>query len=255
MTGSALKSGDIGSYAPYLGGMTPLPPHYPSPNPTKRLGMGQSFVDYLWNSRSPLGFPYPLTWPKRPLPSFPGLGIGNSDSVVDSRDNQDILKSDSASAFTPVSTSGTISDDSPEKAVNFKQQNQLNVEDVDPIDDKSKEIEKVKILASKSCILSGPLSVERIGVAENYPVPNDGYLSPPDPKSNDSDESADKEQSDEGPENLENKPLRKTEDDTRIEDDDINVTDEFISAEELPSAEHKVWAKKLTNFFIKQFTC
>ena len=120
---SPLKSlaGEVpmAGYGPYLGSVGPLPPHYP---PQKALDMRQSFVDYLWGSRSglpSLGLSYPLglPFPKRPLPSFPTLGLTSpdprGDSVTEHR-NTEIsdcgygereggLRSAPASAFTPVS--------------------------------------------------------------------------------------------------------------------------------------------------------
>lgn len=105
-----------------MGGVTPLPAHYPPPNVGKSstMDMRQSFVDYLWNSRAgipPIAFPYALPWPKRPMP---GMGVTSPPFVA--RDTGDILRPAPASAFTPVAgtglspevihkTKGTVGDD------------------------------------------------------------------------------------------------------------------------------------------------
>ena len=110
--GPTIKSPEIGSYGSYLGGIGVMPPQYPL-SPTKPIqptpgNLGQSFVDYLWNSRSGLphmGFPYPLSWPKRPLASLPGMSLDNSETKLETTEfKSDIMKSTSTSAFTPVNS-------------------------------------------------------------------------------------------------------------------------------------------------------
>ncbi|XP_063859010.1 SKI family transcriptional corepressor 2-like [Scylla paramamosain] len=72
----ALKAvgADLSYPPPYL---APLPPPYPAHHKDAH----QTFVDYLWGSRTsipPLGLPYPLAaWPRRPLPSFPPLPLSD----------------------------------------------------------------------------------------------------------------------------------------------------------------------------------
>lgn len=104
----------IGAYSSYLGSMPPLGQPYQMPVPQKALDMRQSFVDYLWGSRtgiSPLGLTYPLPWPKRPLPSFPSFPISGAESLTENpdfpegstTDRQELgLRQTSSSAFTPV---------------------------------------------------------------------------------------------------------------------------------------------------------
>ncbi|KAK3866252.1 hypothetical protein Pcinc_028197, partial [Petrolisthes cinctipes] len=98
----AMKA-DIPYPPPYL---APLPPPYPAHHKEAH----QSFVDYLWGSRGslpPLGLPYPLAWPRRPLPSFPPLPISEprTDPVPDTRPpdtDPPALRPAHLSAFTPV---------------------------------------------------------------------------------------------------------------------------------------------------------
>lgn len=102
----ALKAvgGDLSYPPPYL---APLPPPYPAHHKDAH----QTFVDYLWGSRSslpPLGLPYPLAaWPRRPLPSFPPLPLTDPrpDPAADLRPpdtEPPVLRPAHLSAFTPV---------------------------------------------------------------------------------------------------------------------------------------------------------
>ena len=129
--------------------------------------MRQSFVDYLWNSRGgipPLGFPYPLSWPKRPLPSLPGLTLGSPDLQFDAGDHHnDLLRPTQASAFTPVSSAAISSnpdDDRSEKQLDLSSCSSTStissssaasakMMETENLDDKQREREKVKHLSSK----------------------------------------------------------------------------------------------------------
>lgn len=106
----------IGGYTPYMGAMPPIGQPYPVPVGQKALDMRQSFVDYLWSSRatgiSTLSLPYPLPWPKRPLPSFTPFPLAATETLPETQDFADGgaadrtelgLRQTSASAFTPVS--------------------------------------------------------------------------------------------------------------------------------------------------------
>lgn len=102
----ALKAvgSDLSYPPPYL---APLPHPYPAHHKDAH----QTFVDYLWGSRSslpPLGLPYPLAaWPRRPLPSFPPLPLTDPrpDPAADLRPpdtEPPVLRPAHLSAFTPV---------------------------------------------------------------------------------------------------------------------------------------------------------
>lgn len=102
----ALKAvgADLSYPPPYL---APLPPPYPAHHKDAH----QTFVDYLWGSRTsipPLGLPYPLAaWPRRPLPSFPPLPLSDPrpDPAADPRppdSEPPVLRPAHLSAFTPV---------------------------------------------------------------------------------------------------------------------------------------------------------
>ncbi|KAK7085328.1 c-SKI Smad4 binding domain, partial [Halocaridina rubra] len=98
-----------------VGAELAYPPPYlaplPSPYPAHHKDARQTFVDYLWGSRTslpPLGLPYPLAaWPRRPLPSFPPLPLPDprSDATTEVRITDlepPALRAAHLSAFTPV---------------------------------------------------------------------------------------------------------------------------------------------------------
>ena len=119
--------GNQSSYPSYFGALPPLAQSYPLPVAQKSsLDMRQSFVDYLWGSRGaipPIGLPYSLPWPKRPLPSFPPFSLTPSagsatasasesttsliENLVEETKSSDAIQglrqTSLTSAFTPVS--------------------------------------------------------------------------------------------------------------------------------------------------------